>query len=83
MPKISVMLHFPSIQGVKAVASITINISDEQLQKLQTLAQESGISLEDLLRARIEDWLSQPTSEFTQATNYVLKKNAELYRCLA
>ncbi|MBD2509275.1 DNA-binding protein [Nostoc muscorum FACHB-395] len=65
------------------MASITINISDEQLQKLQTLAQESGISLEDLLRARIEDWLSQPTSEFTQATNYVLKKNAELYRCLA
>ncbi|WP_313930858.1 DNA-binding protein [Nostoc sp. FACHB-133] len=83
MPKISVMLHFPSIQGVKAVASITIDISDEQLQKLKTLAQESGISLEDLLRARIEDWLSQPTSEFAQATNYVLKKNAELYRRLA
>ncbi len=77
------MLHFYSIQGVKAVASITINISDEQLQKLQTLAQENGISLEDLLRARIEDWLSQATSEFAQAANYVLKKNAELYRRLA
>lgn len=77
------MLHFSSIQGVKAVASITINISDEQLQKLQALARESDISLEDLLRARIEDWLSQPTSEFTEAANYVLKKNAELYRRLA
>ncbi|MBN3905242.1 MAG: DNA-binding protein [Nostoc sp. NMS1] len=65
------------------MASITINISDEQLQKLQTLAQENGISLEDLLRARIEDWLSQATSEFAQAANYVLKKNAELYRRLA
>ncbi len=77
------MLHFPSIQGVIAVASITINIPDEQLQKLQALAQESGISLADLLRARIEDWLNHPTSEFTQAANYVLRKNAELYRRLA
>ena len=65
------------------MASITINISDEQLQKLQALAQENGISLEDLLRARIEDWLSQPTSEFAQATNYVLNKNTELYQRLA
>ena len=61
------------------MACITINISDEQLQKLQALAQENGISLEDLLRARIEDWLSQPTSEFAQAANYVLNKNTELY----
>ncbi|MEH2331426.1 hypothetical protein [Nostoc sp.] len=38
-------------------------MSDEQLRKLQALVQENGISLEDLLRARIEDWLSQPTSE--------------------
>ena len=65
------------------MASITIDISDEQLHKLQALAQESGISLEDLLRARIEDWLSHPTSDFAQAANYVLKKNAELYRRLA
>ncbi|WP_442936771.1 DNA-binding protein [Nostoc sp.] len=66
-----------------AVASITLDFSDEQLQKLQAIAQETGISLEDLLRARIEDWLSHPTSDFAQAANYVLKKNAELYRRLA
>ncbi|MEH1873043.1 MAG: DNA-binding protein [Nostoc sp.] len=65
------------------MASITLDFSDEQLQKLQAIAQETGISLEDLLRARIEDWLSHPTSDFAQAANYVLKKNAELYRRLA
>jgi antitoxin FitA len=81
--KILIMLHFPSIQRVMAVASITIDISDEQLQKLQAIVRESGISLEDLLRARIEDWLSHPTREFAQAANYVLKKNAQLYRRLA
>jgi predicted transcriptional regulator len=37
------------------MASITINIPDEQLQRLQQLAQETHISPEDLLRANIQD----------------------------
>ncbi|RCJ16220.1 DNA-binding protein [Nostoc sp. ATCC 43529] len=65
------------------MASITIDITDSQLQKLQDLARLHGIPLEALLRASIEDWLSSPKSEFTEAANYVLKKNAELYRRLA
>ena len=65
------------------MASITINISDEQLHKLQQLAQESQISLEDLLRSGINDWLASQSDEFKQAASYVLKKNAELYRRLA
>ncbi|WP_138500114.1 DNA-binding protein [Nostoc sp. PA-18-2419] len=65
------------------MASITIDISESQLQKLQDLARLHGISLEALLCASIEDWLSSPKSDFTQAANYVLKKNAELYRRLA
>jgi predicted transcriptional regulator len=56
------------------VASITINLPDTQLQRLQQLAQENGISLEDLLRASIEDCRSYPKSEFVQASSYVLKK---------
>jgi predicted transcriptional regulator len=65
------------------MASITINISDEQLQRLQQLAQEIDTSPEDLLCANIEDWLTCPNKEFAQAADYVLKKNAELYRRLA
>ena len=65
------------------MASITINIPDAQLQKLQQLAQENGISIEELLRASIEDWLSYPKSEFVEASSYVLKKNAQLKRRLA
>ncbi len=65
------------------MAFITVEIPDAQLQKLQQLAQENGISLEDLLRASIEDWLGYPKSEFVQASSYVLKKNAQLYRRLA
>jgi predicted transcriptional regulator len=65
------------------MTSITINIPDEQLQQLEHLAQKSQVSAEELLRASIEDWLAPPRGEFRQAANYVLKKNAELYRRLA
>lgn len=56
------------------MASITINLSDSQFQKLQDLAKVHGIPAEVLLCASIEDWLSSPESDFTQATEYVLKK---------
>lgn len=65
------------------MASITIDISESQLRKLQDLAKTHGIPLEALLRESIEDWLSSPKSEFTDAANYVLNKNAEVYRRLA
>lgn len=65
------------------MASITINISDEQLHKLRQLAQESQVSPEDLLQSGIEDWLATPKDEFKQAASYVLNKNSELYRRLA
>ena len=65
------------------MASITVNISDEQFRRLQQLAQNSPVSPADLLSASIEDWLDCPENEFTQASSYVLKKNAELYRRLA
>jgi antitoxin FitA len=65
------------------MASITIDISDQHLQKLQQLARDNQVSPEDLLRVNIEDWLARPQDEFTQAADYVLKKNAELYRRLA
>ena len=65
------------------MASITIDISESQLQKLQELAKIHGIPPEALLSESIEDRLSSPKSEFTDAASYVLDKNAELYRRLA
>lgn len=65
------------------MASITVTIPDEQLEKLQQLALENQVSPEDLLRANTEDWLAASNDDFTQAASYVLNKNAELYRRLA
>jgi hypothetical protein len=68
---------------VIAVASITLDLSDTQFQKLQDLATLHGIALEVLLKASLEDWLNSQKTEFVDAANYVLTKNAELYRRLA
>jgi hypothetical protein len=70
-------------ETVAGMTSITIDISDKQLQKLQDLAKVHGVSTQELLRASLEDWLSSPEPEFSNAVNYVLKKNAELYQRLA
>ncbi|KST61978.1 hypothetical protein [Mastigocoleus testarum] len=50
---------------------------------IQELAQELSISPEELLRISLEEWLSHPQNNFSQAANYVLQKNADLYRRLA
>jgi hypothetical protein len=65
------------------VASITLDISDTQFQKLQDLATVHGVALEVLLKASLEDWINSQKSEFVDAANYVLAKNAELYQRLA
>jgi hypothetical protein len=65
------------------MAAITINITEQQLQKLQSLAQKLGMSTEELLSASVEDLLNSSQNEFNQAASYVLRKNAELYQRLA
>jgi hypothetical protein len=68
--------------GVK-MSSITINLQDEQVVKLQKIASRLGISVEDLARVSIEELLDAPDERFDQAADYVLKKNEDLYRRLA
>ncbi|HKB35114.1 MAG TPA: ribbon-helix-helix protein, CopG family [Gemmataceae bacterium] len=65
------------------MTTITIPLSEEQMQQLRELAQRAGVSPEELARASLEDWLRQPREDFRQAARDVLAKNAELYRRLA
>ncbi len=65
------------------MTDITISLPEEQARKLQELAQAAGTTPEELLREGVEEWLSQPQREFSEAAAYVLQKNAELYRRLA
>ncbi len=65
------------------MTTITITLPEERAVKLKELAEGMGIAPEELLRARVEEWLSRPEPDFASAAAYVLKKNAELYRRLA
>ncbi len=65
------------------MASITIDLSDSQFQKLQDLARVYGIAIEVLLKASLDDWLNLQKDDFDNAVNSVLIKNAELYQRLA
>jgi hypothetical protein len=65
------------------MTAITIELPSERLQKLQEMALKFGVSMEELVRLRVEDMLTQPEEQFRKAAEYVLKKNAELYKRLA
>jgi antitoxin FitA len=65
------------------MSSITVNLSDEHLLRLKELAARLGVSLEELARVSITELLAQSDEKFESASEYVLKKNAELYRRLA
>jgi predicted transcriptional regulator len=65
------------------MSAITIALSEDRLLKLQEIAARLGVKPEDLVRVSIEELLARPDEEFEKAADYILKKNAELYRRLA
>ena len=65
------------------MTTMTISISDDRAFKLQELSAEFGVPIEDLVRISLEELLLHPQHTFQQTVDYVLEKNAELYRRLA
>jgi predicted transcriptional regulator len=65
------------------MSTVTIQLPDDHMKQLEKLAQDAKVPAEELLRARVEQWLNEPSQEFLKAAQYVLKKNEELYRRLA
>lgn len=65
------------------MAAVTVPLSEETLARLTALAKQAGQTPEEMLRASLEQWLANPAEDFAKAAEYVLKKNAELYRRLA
>ena len=63
--------------------TISISLSDERRRRLEELAAEARTSPEDLVRASVDEWLSRPKDDFVRTAEYVLQKNADLYRRLA
>lgn len=65
------------------MAHITVSLTEDQMRGLQEIAARLKVTPEELARVGIEDLLAFPDDAFQQAADYVLRKNAELYRRLA
>ena len=65
------------------MSTLTITLSDDRLAKLREIADRFHIDPEDLARISIEELLTRPEESLQQAADYILNKNAELYRRLA
>lgn len=65
------------------MATITISLPADRLEQLKVIADRFQVAPEVLIRASIEELLTRPEEDFLKALDYVLEKNAELYRRLA
>ena len=65
------------------MTTYTISLPEKQAKQLREIAQQYHIQPEELVRASIEELLTRPESDFMKALEYVLQKNAELYKRLA
>jgi len=62
--------------------STSLNLDDDQSQRLQERARELGVDPRDLAKAAVNDLLARPADDFNRAAKSILDKNRELYRRL-
>ena len=65
------------------MTTLTIELSEEQLATLRKLAGEAQLPPHEVVQQTVVQWLDRQGGEFAAAADYVLKKNAELYKRLA
>jgi antitoxin FitA len=62
---------------------LELNLSDPTVTKLQEAAERLSVSPEELAILSLEEKLGQLEDQFGKASDYVVNKNAELYKRLA
>ena len=63
--------------------TLEVQLPEQTASRLEEAAERLSVSPEELLVLSVEEKLAQLDAEFRAASDYVLKKNAELYRRLA
>jgi hypothetical protein len=62
---------------------LELNLTEPTVAKLEEAAERLSVSPEELAILSLEEKLAQLDAEFEDAADYVLNKNAELYKRLA
>lgn len=62
------------------MTTITVQLDDSKAALLQMKADKYGLSLDEFVKASIEDLLAQPEPDFEAVMQRALGKNEELYK---
>lgn len=65
------------------MAMLKISLSDGEMRRLEELSKREGLTVEQMVRLGINDFIGQPDDSFRAAARRVMEKNAELYRRLS
>jgi antitoxin FitA len=65
------------------MATVRVSLSDEEMRRLEELSKREGLTVEQMVRLGIHDFISQHDEAFRTSAKRVMEKNAELYRRLA
>ena len=64
------------------MTTVTVQLDDSKATLLRERAEKNGLSLDQFVKASIEDLLAQPEPDFEAAMQRVLAKNEKLYKRL-
>lgn len=67
----------------KTTMEMTITLNKEQTQQLEKLAKRLSIHPHELVRAAINDLISDPDEDFRRVARHVFRKNEELFTRLS
>ena len=73
----------PGTDPPESMKTLTIELSDKTAERLESLADQLGMSLEEVAQLSLDDQMKRLGQEYDEAAEQVLSKNAELYRRLS
>ena len=73
----------PQRKERRIITTVTVSLSDEEMRRLEELSKREGLTVEQMVRLGINDFIGQPDESFRTAARRVMEKNSELYRRLS
>ena len=65
------------------MTTVTVSLSDDEMRRLEELSKREGLTVEQMVRLDINDFIGQPDESFRTAAKRVMERNAELYKRLS
>ena len=65
------------------MATLTISLTDEEIRRLEALSKREILTIEQIVRLIVCDFIAQPDEAFHAAAKRVMEKNTDLYRRLS